>query len=238
MSDNKTDKMRPFAHLVFDLDDTLLDTSRQLLPRASRDACAAMIVAGLEATLEQCGKAWDEHHVSQDRHEIFTHLVEHFGVRGGSDAASVAQRGFHAFYNRKVESTISMFPKMREMLLDLHKNYGIHLVTAGNRATQDEKIRILKISNLFDGIYHIDPSRGEFKRDAFNRIMSKTACPPEQYLSIGNRIDSDIAEAKALGWKTCWVRYGEHSSMLPTSALEEPDFVIDMTNELIEKCHL
>jgi FMN phosphatase YigB (HAD superfamily) len=228
----------PFDHLIFDLDDTLLDTSRQLLPRASRDACAAMIAAGLESGLEECVKAWDEHQITQDRHEIFTFLVERFGIREGIDAASVVNRGFHAFYNRRVESTITLFPQMREILVALHKTYGIHLVTAGNRATQEEKIRILKIHDLFDGIHHVDPSRGEFKRDAFHKIMTKTACPPKRYLSVGNRIDSDIAEAKLLGWKTCWVRYGEHASILPTTPLEQPDFVIAMTSELVEKCHL
>lgn len=227
-----------FDHLVFDLDDTLLDTSRQLLPRASREACSSMIVAGLEATLDSALKAWDEHRSSQSRQEVFTFLVHRFGVREGSNQEAVAQRGFHAFYNRRVESDIHLFSGAREMLIALHSKYGLHLVTSGARSTQEEKIRLLGISQLFDSVGHVDPSRGQCKRDAFAKIMSETGRSPARYLSVGNRIDSDIAEARELGWKACWVRYGEHVDIEPMSEIEVPDFTVDKVVDVVEKCRL
>lgn len=230
--------IRSFDHLVFDLDDTLLDTYRQLLPNASREACTAMLDAGMKGTLEACLKVWDEFRNSQSREEIFAHLLKHFGVREGADAAAVAQRGFHSFYNRRVETNICLIPGVRELLVKLYGSYVLHLVTSGSRVTQEEKIRILGISAYFKSIGHVDPSRGERKKTSFARIMEETHCPPARHLSIGNRVDTDIADARAIGWKTCWVRYGEHAGLLPSSDIEKPEFTVDNVVDVIEKCRL
>jgi len=229
---------RPFDHLIFDLDDTLLDTYRQLLPRASREACAAMIEVGMKTTVEDALKAWDEFRSAKESEEIFAHLTKRFGVREGCDALAVAQRGFHSFYNRRVETNISLFAGARELLIRLYGNYGLHLVTSGSRATQEEKIRILGIAAYFKSIGHVDPSRGERKKNAFAKIMEETGCPPERYLSVGNRVDTDVAEARAIGWKACWVRYGEHASLQPSSEIERPDFIVDNVVDVVEKCRL
>lgn len=229
---------RSFDHLVFDLDDTLLDTYRQLLPNASREACTAMLEAGLSGTLENCLKVWDDYRSSQGGEEIFSRLVKHFGVREGCDPVAVANCGFHSFYNRRVETNISLFPGARELLIRLYGTYSLHLVTSGSRATQEEKIRILGIAGYFKSISHVDPSRSERKKDAFAKIMEETQSPPGRYLSMGNRVDTDVAEARAIGWKACWVRYGEHAGLMPSSDIEQPDFIVDNVNDLVEKCRL
>ncbi len=229
---------KPFDHLIFDLDDTLLDTSNLLIPRASREACAAMISSGLNADIEACVRAWGEHGALQSRRDLFSHLVERFGVNRETDAERVAQLGYQAFYNRRVESDISLFSGAHELLSVLGRNYGLHLVTSGTRSTQEEKIRILKIEPLFDSITHVDPTRGERKRDAFAAIQRKTDRPAERHLSIGNRIDTDVSEARELGWKACWVRYGEYVAMTPTTEIEQPDYIIENITELARKCQL
>lgn len=229
---------KPFDHLVFDLDDTLLDTYHQLIPRASRDACEAMISVGLATDVEHCLDAWEEHGKQHSRREIFLHLVGQFGVLEGRDPSMVARRGFQSFYNRKVEPDITLFRGARELLGRLKSHYGLHLVTSGSRATQEEKIRILDIADLFDNILHVDPSQGARKRDAFRQVMKLTGSPPSRYLSVGNRIDTDIGEARELGWQGCWVRYGEHANMGPANPTETPEFTIVNISELIEKCRL
>jgi putative hydrolase of the HAD superfamily len=232
-----------FDHLVFDLDDTLLDTHRVLIPRASREACLAMLDAGLDSTIEECLSAWDEHAREHSRREVFAYLVQKFGVQQftttkGNDATAIEKRGYHAFYHRKVETDITLIPGVNEMLAHLGSRYTLHLVTSGSKVTQEEKIRILDIRSLFESISHVDPSKGQKKRDAFSEVNKRTKGQPERHLSIGNRIDTDIGEAREIGWKGCWVRYGEYVTMLPSSEIEKPDYEIDNILELTKTCQL
>jgi 2-haloacid dehalogenase len=236
---------RKLEHLVFDLDDTLLDTSRQLMPRAVREAVEAMITVGLKTDFEAARLAWKEFSQRQsapsDQQDVFTYLIERFGVNSSALPTVVAKRGYSAFYNRKVESDIALFPGAREMLIELSQRYPLYLVTAGTKTTQEEKIEILKIAEYFKSISHVDPSQGQRKSEAFAAIHSRGDGhnpSPSSYLSIGNRIDSDIADAKRLGWTTCWVCYGEHTAMVPSNAFETPDFIIDNIIDLVRTCRL
>lgn len=226
-------------HVVFDLDDTLLDTSQQLIPRATREACEAMIDAGLRTTVEQALKACRDREVHTSRQDLFMSLVKKFGVDEGVDGLRVASVGHHAFYNRKVDEDISVFPGVNELLKELRaQGYRVHLVTQGHRATQEEKIQKLGIGSAFESISHVDPSRGERKGEAFRKLMTATGAPPSHYLSIGNRVDTDISEAKDLGWKTCWMKYGEYRFLTPSRTNEKPDFTIASLAELIDTCQL
>ena len=230
---------KPIEHIVFDLDDTLLDTYTQLIPRATKDACIAMIAAGLKADLDVAIEACQERAASTPRRDLFTSLVRKFGVKPGHDPLRIATAGNQAFYNRKVEPDITLFDGARDLLQKLtEKGYVLHLVTQGYRLTQEEKVTILKIARYFDSISFIDPSKGERKQSAFAQIQKQSTRPPETHLSIGNRIDTDIAEAKELGWKTCWVRYGEYKHLTPALPAEKPDFTITSLNELVSACRL
>ncbi len=240
-----TSSERPtrYRHIVFDLDDTLLDTSRLLIPVASREALEKMISEGLGADLPQALNAWSELTRSPDRRpdhnrrrqDIFTQLADRFGA---SDAARVARLGSEAFYNRKVESHITLFPGAREMIDSLRKKYSLHLVTAGNSTTQKDKIEILNLGPLFESLSTVDSARGQTKGLAFMQIAKNGGGRANQYLSVGNRIDIDILEAKQIGWDTCWVKYGEHASLLPLQASEQPDYTVDNVVEIVDKCQL
>lgn len=229
---------RTLKHIVFDLDDTLLDTYRQLIPQATREACQAMIASGLKAEVESCVLSRSRFSRIQSRQSFFDYLTSEFGVLDGVDAGSVVRAGYTAFHDREVESDIALFPGARDLIKDLRGRYGVHLVTAGHRPTQESKIRILDLDAAFDSISHIDPSRGEKKKTAFSRIMERSGARPDQHLSVGNRLDTDIADAKELGWRTCWVRYGEYAEWTPASELEMADWEIPQIKELIRECRL
>ena len=234
---NRAAHGKAFSHLIFDLDDTLLDTYRQLVPKASQEACERMISHGLATGVSECVAAREEIAQTEGRKNLFESLVQRFGTNG-RPASEVAEAGFKAFYDRKVETTISLFPGLRDTLRDLRASYGLHLVTAGHPATQEEKLKILEMHALFDSITIVNTFSSETKRQAFEQIARNTEKPAERYISIGNRLDTDIAPAKELGWKTCWVRYGEYAKSKPISVYETPDFVISKISELIEICRL
>jgi putative hydrolase of the HAD superfamily len=228
----------PFKQIAFDLDDTLLDTTHLLIPKAARESCLAMIEAGLLGNLEICIKTREEFAQSPKRLDIFDSLVERFGVRPGADPQSVSNIGRKAFYHRDVDLGISLFSGAREALEKLRGHYQLHLVTAGHRPTQEAKIRILKIGEFFSSIYLIDPAKSEVKGQAFSTILKKSGDSPNQHLSIGNRLDTDIGEAKRLGWRTCWVQHGEHASFAPINDFEKPDYTIHSIKDLIATCQL
>jgi len=229
---------RVFKHIAFDLDDTLLDTYRQLIPNAVREACRAMIVAGLKAEIETCVQAREEFIRGNARTSLYSFLVEKFGVKDGVDKTAVADAGYRAFHNRQVERNIKLFPGARDLLKDLRGRYTLHLVTSGHKKTQQEKIEILQLGSFFDSIHLIDPAFGERKSQAFAAIMRGSDTDQRAFLSIGNRLDTDISEAKRLGWTTCWVRYGEYASHVPVDEYEKPDFEIDALEELVSTCRL
>lgn len=227
-----------FTSIVFDLDDTLLDTFGQLVPQASKEACLAMIEKGLAADLQACLRARDALAQTPARSRLFENLTAQLGVRTGIDPIVVAQSGFRAFYDRKVESDIALFAGAREMLHALRDRYSIHLVTAGHPDTQEEKLEILKIKPLFETVSIVNTFSNEQKYDAFERIQSLTGQEPARHLSVGNRLDTDLAPAKRLGWSTCWVRYGEYARSVPADADERPDFTIDRIQDLAMACRL
>lgn len=212
--------------LVFDLDDTLLDTHSQLVPQAARESCQAMISAGLNSTLETALAERANFIAHEPRGNVYAHLVRAFAVRDDSRPEDVVAAGYNAFHHRDVKENIQMFAGSREMLARLKEAYVLFLVTAGNVNTQRRKVEILEIEILFRAIHYIDPTRGQSKIDAFRAIERSEGGAPESYLSIGNRVDSDIAFAKVLGWDTCWVRAGEYAHMLPNSRNETPDYEI------------
>lgn len=227
-----------FDHLVFDLDDTLLDTYGQLIPPASREACSAMIEAGLATDVQSCLLARDEIARTNGRADLYRNLVARFGVRAGANEDQVASSGHKAFHERSVERDITLFAGTRDMLRDLRSRYRLYLVTAGAPGTQQEKIDILKIEDSFDEVHIVNIMRGESKGQAFASILKTHGGEPVRYLSIGNRLDTDIAPAKRLGFKTCWVTYGEYAYTSPKDEFELPDYEIADMEELIPTCRL
>jgi putative hydrolase of the HAD superfamily len=232
--------------IAFDLDDTLLDTSRLLVPKAAKESCLAMINAGLKTDIETCLQVREKLARGRGRRDLYKDLVTHFGaLPHGKSPGQIEQCGREAFHNREVESDISLFTGAEQILQALNETYTLYLVTAGHRPTQEAKIRILGIEKYFKQIFHVDPSLGETKNSAFAAIMllplqddQQIPTPANQFLSVGNRLDTDIGEARQLGWKGCWIRHGEYSHLEPDSEFEKPDFIIDDIKDLIITCQL
>lgn len=223
--------------LVFDLDDTLLDTYHLLVPIAAREACTAMIAAGLRAQPEACMAERTFFLQQNPRGDVYTHLVQYFGVHGPATADEVAKLGYTLFHKREIREDLQLVPGTLELLQELARRHTLFLVTAGDPLTQRRKVELLKIETLFRNVFYVDVLRGESKETAFRHIQNIQGEPTARsYLSIGNRIDTDIAPAKKLGWQTCWVQTGEHVRILPVKVDEQPDYTIQNIRDFATQC--
>ena len=73
------------------------------------------------------------------------------------------------------------------------------------------------ISSAEEGIDKPDP-------EIFKRALRRAGCSAEQAVMVGDRLDNDIAPAKALGMKTIWVRQGLSRFTHPVCAQDTPDY--------------
>lgn len=224
--------------IVFDLDDTLLDTSGRLVPAAAREACQAMIAAGLETQTEPCFVERARFIAREPRGNVYRHLVSTFGVRSGTDPDQVVSAGFQAFHQRDVGNEVALFDGAEDLLRLLAPLHVLYLVTSGNEATQRQKVSLLGIARFFRRVLYVDPSLGQSKSEAFREVLKREGGDPRTFLSVGNRVDTDIATAKEIGWDTCWVRAGEYAHMLPGNPLERPDYEIFDIRDLGTTCRL
>ncbi len=227
-----------FRTIIFDLDDTLLETSRLLVPQAERESCLAMIAAGLDCDLDTCLRARRNFIKQNLRTQIFESMVREVGIKPSANEIEVASAGSRAFYDRNVESHISLAPAVLQLLEKMKAKYNLFLVTAGSVKTQKQKVAILNIETFFKKIIYVDLTQKETKAQAFRKVMEWSQTPNSEVLCVGDRIDTDIAVAKSLGMKACLVTKGEYAQLKPLSPLEEPDFQVGQVTEIELVCQL
>lgn len=227
--------MSKYKALAFDLDDTLLDTSKYLVPRAAQKACTAMIAAGLQCELNDCLQLRANLANQLSHPEIFVHIADTFGAENRELAIAQA---LDAFYNPEVPEDMTLMPGALENLRELGKHYSLYLVTMGNRQTQLKKIKSLKLEPYFEKIYIFDSLLKERKESAFREIIQAKKLAPDELLSIGNRLSSEIRDGKRAGADTCYFAHGEHLGEIPQLPEDQPDYTVHSHPELIQACGL
>ncbi len=120
----------------------------------------------------------------------------------------------------------------REALEALHGRYRL-----GVLANQERWIRQTMARDGIDRhfqIWVISAEVGVDKPDPriFERALSDAASPPERCAMVGDRLDNDIAAAKAQGMRTVWLLRGEAPQEPSEEQLAVPDVAIRSLAEL------
>jgi len=215
--------MSKIKAIIFDLDDTLYDTTAQRIDKALKAAVEAMIKKGLNCTPEEGFKTIKEIIRKDPLGERFMALAKHY--RADESVCEVGKKEYYSFESKE----LSLFPGAKELLRKLKRDYTLVLVTFGKPKTQNKKIEQLGIMDLFD-ISLI--TQNEDKEEVFLEVLDKIGIKQNRIMCVGDRIDSEIRIANKLGMTTVRLLHGMYKSFKPKSHLEKPDFTVKKLTEI------
>lgn len=219
-----------YTDVIFDLDDTLINTTEQLIPIAIKILREILVSYEISITTDELFQLRKDFFNTNPRESFNTHLVCLFFNL--SDQSEVLNKLHEAFYNIPLPENIMLTPDAELVLSKL--NQRLHLVTSGSKSTQSKKIKAAGIEKYFYEWKCAEDEVSISKSDIFKSLISKM--PPSNFLVVGNRIDNEIKAANKLNIKSCLFRFGEYKQLVPLSSEEEPDYKVDSLNEVIKLC--
>lgn len=191
------------THVFFDIGSTLVDETECYNHRI-HDA-----IAGTDITFEQ----FTEKRIFFQKQNLKGDLeaIKFFGLKKTP-------------WHREDER---LYPETEEILQYLHgKNYIIGAIANQDFGTE-KRLEEYGIRRYFSSIT-ASAEEGVAKPDPeiFRRAFKSGGCSAENAVMIGDRLDNDIAPAKALGMKTIWIKQGFSAYCSPTCPLEQSDYMI------------
>ncbi|HSX03166.1 MAG TPA: HAD family hydrolase [Rhabdochlamydiaceae bacterium] len=212
--------------VIFDLDDTLIDTSGIITPFKLKLALMRMVEAGLKT--DPFDRAFQllkqiDSQSEATRHTINTFL-DHYGA-----PKSFFDIAMQAFVEPLPEDfVVKTWRQTHQVLTDLKKDHTLAIVTMGDPDFQMEKI---KKAGLEHSIFcKIAVAGVNNKKPHYKSLMEELKLPPTQVVVVGDRIGNDLTPAKELGALTVHLVKGRGKNS--KGPKEHVDFTICEIEEL------
>lgn len=201
--------------LFFDMGSTLADETKAWEARFR--AQAAMAEAREKGVTEDDLRRGVEK-ASREFRKLYRGALDDLGIRE------------MAPYSHALET---LFPDAPPVLSRLKKRYALGMI-ANQGAGLEDRLKAFHVWEDFSvvvssfdvGLKKPDPA-------IFRLALDRAEAKPEEAIMIGDRLDNDIAPAKALGMKTVWVRQGFGTLQTPQSPERTPDWTVDSLPALL-----
>lgn len=190
--------------IIFDLDDTLIDTSGCITYHKLEKALRRMVREGL--LVPHFSEALDLlrrlNTFAESAREALAEFIEILG-------ADV--RFFHSgveevYENFSDDLSVVSLEGVLETLSELAQEHQLALVTMGFPVWQMEKLKKAGIDfHLFSKIVIVDQGS---KGSAYQTVVNELGYAPEEVLVCGDRILVDLLPARDLGFKTVQMQWG------------------------------
>ena len=135
-------------------------------------------------------------------------------------------------YRHELET---LYPDALEVLAALARRYRLGII-ANQTDGLRQRLAAFGILSYFEPCAIISSWDWQIIKpdlQLFTIACAQAGCTPEDAVMIGDRLDNDIAPAKAMGMKTIWIRQGFGGMQSPHSPNEEPDTAVDGLTELL-----
>ena len=207
--------------IIFDLDDTLIDTSGSVTPFKLEKVIEAMV--GRSATSVELASL-----LSEDA-ALCSSLaaVESYGSKNGCTPTQI-QQGIVALNAPLPEGfVVKLTPGAKEVIEEMKPKGILALVTVGHSPFQLDKLK--KAGIEASSFSKINVLQNATKKSAYMEIAEEFSVSPEAVWVCGDRIKTDLLPAHELGFNTVHMRWGRGKNVV-----QEPwiDYSIGSLTEL------
>ncbi|MCB1108158.1 MAG: HAD family hydrolase [Chlamydiia bacterium] len=202
-------------YIIFDLDDTLIDTSGSITPKALKWALSKI---GDQFPLEELLELNDN--ASSSEEAIQTFLTKHHSLE-------YIELAKNALDHYPIE-TVTPLANALEVVRDLAQDHTLAVVTAGRHAQQLLKFEKAGFSK--NDFFSIDVTQMRSKKLIYQHLQKKWNVDPVKIFVVGDRIATDLQPAKELGMQTVHMRWGRGRNN--TGLKTDVDYTIDTLTQL------
>lgn len=127
------------------------------------------------------------------------------------------------------------YPQAREVLSRLKSHYKLGIIANQPLDTRRRMTEEWRLAEYFD-LMIISAEVGFSKPDPllFREALYKAQTSADRCIMIGDKLTNDIAPAKALGFKTLWLRQEWGGMQAVTDDTMKPDYAVDSLSQLID----
>lgn len=209
--------------IIFDLDDTLVDTFNHLITPLEHRAASEMIAAGIGVSDHPRLVEFILNLRKTDPENLEERLVQKF-----PQAAGKALEARRAVFDNASPDKLTIDSEVKRMLEELKKTerYDMYLLTTGAREFQNKKVKQLDVGHLFSEVEVLNSGSEITKEIWLDNLARKHHYNKASVVVVGNRLDNEIQAGNKLGMTTVWVKHGEGSELSPNEKTGKPDRII------------
>ena len=215
--------------IIFDLDDTLIDTSGSYIPAKLQQALQEMIQHGLVVDSEE-----EAYQLLLGLNETAPNgakgLQEFLQEVGGHE--KFLEIGTAAYYGPRVPNVpLQRLPRAVAVLEKLRQQHTLALVSYGVKEAQLQKMKLAGISgDLFSTVLFTDQYD---KQECYQKLCAQFGYQPENVLVCGDKFKTDLAPAITLGMKVVHMLWGRGIKDKPPTVQSIRD--LSLLPQLIEE---
>lgn len=190
--------------IIFDLDDTLIDTSGSVTPFKMKECLKRMVEEGLE--VGEFSQSYEElldlNRKSLRSKEALRLFIEQKG--GDPYLMEIAYEELTT--PLPPDFVIQTTPNAKEILKYFGSSHDLALVTGGYPPFQREKLKKAGIEPSF--FSKIAIPEDSVKKPSYKGLIQEFSISPDQVWVCGDRISMDLVPAHELGFRTIHMRWG------------------------------
>lgn len=190
--------------IIFDLDDTLIDTSGAVTPFKMKECLKLLVREGLP--IQNFDRSYQELLAINAKSPKSKDALSRFIEREGGDLRLLEPALEEMTKPLPDDFVIPTTPHAKEILEWASRSHTLALVTGGHPPFQREKLKKAGIEPAF--FSKIDIPEDSVKKPCYQGLLKEFSIPPQQVIVCGDRIAMDLAPAHELGIQTVHMRWG------------------------------